>query len=36
MKIIQAIGIIIILSTFFLFNEYQEYNDLKRYKVVSI
>lgn len=35
MRIIQAIGIIIILSTFFLFNEYQEYNDLKRYKVVS-
>ena len=35
MRVIQALSIIIVLSLIFLFNEYQEYNDLKRYKDVN-
>jgi len=36
MRIIQALGIIIVLSLVFLFNEYQEYKDLKKYKDKSL
>ena len=35
MRVIQALTGIIILSLIFLFNEYQEYNDLKKYKDVT-
>lgn len=35
MKVIQALSVIIILSLIFLFKEYQEYNDLKKYKDVT-
>ena len=32
MRVIQVLTVIIAFSIGFLFNEYQEYNDLKRYK----
>jgi len=35
MRVIQALSVIIILSLIFLFKEYQEYNDLKKYKDVT-
>jgi len=35
MKIGHALSLIIVLPLFFLFNEYQEYNDLKKYKDIT-